>query len=243
MKKYLSVYSLFLMLILTSCIEYNEKMKLNDDGSGEITFAVGLSEKILDLNEGEIRSNDFNEEKIKNSYEGKDGIKVLDSRSYSKDGNKWIQISLAFDSLEDLQNASKDSSNNGMMGKILMSQDESGHWIFTRTISNGGDKEDKDSQNMMDMMFSKYEWKYELVLPSKIISTNADEENVDTATNTVKWTFNLASLSSDAVMTVIFEKHETTNNTAYVIIGAVLLIGLAAAALNLSKKKKPESDK
>ena len=243
MKKYFILAILILSSMLISCIEYTEKMILNNNGSGEITFAVGLSEELLNFDDGKMQSNDFNEEKIKENYEGKEGIKVLGSRSYSKDGNRWIEVSLEFDSIENLQNASKDSSNNGMIGEMSLTENENGNWVFNRKISNDNNKEEDsdNSTNMMNMMFSKYEWQYELILPSKIISTNAKEEDVDTENKSVKWKFNLAGLSSNNVMTVVFEKHESTNNTAYVVVGAILLIALAAAALNLAKKKKPES--
>lgn len=245
MKKFaLCLILLSLSFFLTACIEYKEKLKLNDDGSGNITFAVGLSEELFKLGGDSSQVSDFKEDKIKKDWQNKKGIEFVGSKSYSKDGNKWIEISLKFESLEALQKASEDSTSKGMMGSISLTQNENGNWIFTRKIYNSNSKnenaEDSVSSGMMKMMFQQFKWQYELTLPSKIISTNADEENVDTETNTIKWVFNLASLSSSKTMTVTFEKQKSTS-IVYVLIGALLLIILSVAALTLTKKKKAES--
>jgi|WetSurMetagenome_2_1015567.scaffolds.fasta_scaffold347127_2 hypothetical protein len=244
MKKFALCFILFLSFFLTACIEYKEKLKLNDDGSGDITFAVGLSEELFKLDKDSSQVNDFSEDKIKKDWQDKKGIEFVGSRSYAKDGNKWIEISLKFESLEALQKASDDSTSKGMIGNISLTQNENGNWVFTRKIYNSTAKEesgdDSVSSGMMKMMFGQYKWQYELTLPSKIISTNAEEENVDTETNTVKWIFNLGSLSSNKIMTVTFEKQKSTS-IVYVLIGALLLIVLSVAALTLTKKKKTES--
>ena len=225
---------------MISCLDYNEKMKLNDDGSGEITFAVGLSEGLFNIGGGDTKVEDFNEDKIKSDFENKDGIKVVDSRSYTKDGNRWIEVTLNFESLEKLQQATKDSSTNGMIGKLSLTENSKGNWVFTRTIFGEKKNSDNDSNGMMAMMFSKYKWHYELTLPSHVISTNANENDIDRSTNTIKWTFSLASLADSKLMTVTFEKLKSTDFTDYIymLVGAVLLVVLSIAAINMSKKKK-----
>lgn len=80
---------MFLLLLaaifLSGCLEYKEKMKLNSDGSGEITYAIGISESLLssDMNSAQLK--DFDENKIKENYEQKKGIKILGTTSYSQD--------------------------------------------------------------------------------------------------------------------------------------------------------------
>lgn len=133
-----------------------------------------------------------------------------------------------------------DSSSNGMIGKLSLTEDDNGNWVFNRTIFNdkkNSGNDSNDSSDMMAMMFSKYKWHYELTLPSNIILTNAKEEDIDRSTNTINWTFSLASLGDNQSMTVTFEKLKSTDYT-YMIVGALLLIGLSIAAVNMSKKKK-----
>lgn len=242
MKKLTRLLIVILAISFVSCLEYNEKLKLNDDGSGEITFAVGLNDNLFNMGGDDTQVNEFNEENIKKDYEDKDGIKLVDSRSYSKDGNRWIEIMLEFESLEKLQAASQDTASEGMIGKMSLTNDDTGNWVFSRQIFSGKrnaktDSADFDPSNMMGLMFSKYKWHYELTLPSKIISTNAKQEDINKSTNTVQWTFSLASLTENQVMTVTFEKSKSSN-IFYVLVGAFLLIVLSLLALNLSKKKK-----
>ena len=70
MKK-LFVFAL-LSLFLVSCIEYHEKMKLNYNGSGELTFAFGLNEALINMGGNDNKDlQDFSEDKIKESYKNK----------------------------------------------------------------------------------------------------------------------------------------------------------------------------
>jgi hypothetical protein len=243
MKRILSY--LFLLVFLTSCIEYHEKMKLNSDGSGEVTFAVGVSEDLLKMggDSGDIK--DFNEDKIKKDFEGKKGIKFLGSRTYSGQGNKWIEVKLSFESLEALNNASKDSSSQGMLGESKITKDASGNMVFAKTITSKG-KDQKDttsnamSNSMMEMMFGKYKWTYEVTLPGKILSSNAASGDIDNATNTVKWTISMASLSKPQILTATFEKQASANLT-FIILAVCAVIVLAVVFFFLNKKKKIET--
>ena len=239
MKNILLPAFIILSFILVSCIEYTEKMKLNSDGSGEITFAIGISEDLLKMGEDSTQLDDFNPDKIKKDFSNKDGVKFVDSKTYNKDGNKWIEIKLEFESVEKLAQASTDSTENLMIGDVSLKLNENGNWQFTRTLTGKNTSSDSSNGDMMAMMFSQYKWRYELELPSNIISTNADSADVDYKNNIVKWTYSLASLTSSPTMTVTFEK-EKSSNVIYVVVGAVLLILLSITALNLAKKKKSE---
>jgi hypothetical protein len=238
------LFYLFLTAVLTSCIEYHEKMKLNADGSGEITFAVGVSEQMMQMGGDNGGVKDFNEEKIKKDFEGKKGIKFLGSRSYAEQGNKWIEVKLAFNSLEDLNTASKDSSNQGMLGESKLTQDASGNLVFTKILTSKNSEPDSSANTMtsgmMEMMFGKYKWTYELTLPAKIISSNADAKDIDNATNTVKWVVSMASLSKPQTLTVTFEK-QTSSNLTLIILAVCVVIVLGLVFFFRIKKKKTET--
>ncbi len=163
MKKLAYFMAVIISLSMLSCIDYKEKMKLNNDGSGEITFAIGLSEDLIKMGDGDNRIDDFNEDKIKKDYENKEGITFVKSRSYTNDGNVWIEITLEFNSVENLVNASKDSTSAGMIGQISLSNYENDNWVFQRGISNDNfnsknNPSESDSDNMMALMFSKSKW-------------------------------------------------------------------------------------
>ena len=235
----------FLTFLTSACLEYKEKMQLNYDGSGEIKFAIGLSESLFNMSSDSGNVKDFDEAKIKNKYRHKKGIKFIGSKSYNESGDRWIEINLAFDSIEELMDASKDSSNFGMIGTIKLSEDNQGNMIFERSISSGGKSSEIDSsnsgfgKNVVDAMFSGYKWNYELTLPGKIISSNADKNDIDEKTNTVKWHFSMGSLSNASTMSVTFAKSSSTNLTLLIllVLGAIVL-GLVL--LYLLKLKRDE---
>ncbi len=228
---------------LFSCIEYKEKLKIEQDGSGEITFAVGINDAItkMDGTESEGLEN-FDEQKIREKYKDKKGIEFIESRTYNEKGNKWIEVKLHFDSLYDLTEASKDSSNQGMIGVISLEEDKDGNMLFVRKLGKDDAKSDEDSSNadmgkgMMDLMFSKYEFNYELTLPGKIISANAEENNIDRENNTVKWTVTMSSLISRPKFIVTFEK-SSSNNLVLVLALVLFSIVFALFLLRLLKRK------
>ena len=132
MKKLL-VFSL-VSLLFVSCIEYHEKMKLNSDGSGEITFAIGVSESFFNMGSQSDELKNFDENKIKESYIAKKGIKFLGIKSYSQDGNKFIEVKLGFESLQLLMDSSKDSTQQTMIGELSLMEDANGNFVFTRKL-------------------------------------------------------------------------------------------------------------
>ena len=246
MKKYF--LAVILLFILSSCIDYHEKMKLNYDGSGTITFAVGINQSLFGGMADSSNFKDFDESKIKEQYSGKKGIKFLGSRTYTQDGNKWVEINLSFESLQALNEANKDSMQQGMMGTINLSEDASGNMVFTRKLLAKPGSAEKDSagselaNGMMQMMFGNYKWKYELTLPGKIISTNAAQNDVDYKTNAVKWTMSLASLASAQEMTVTFEKASKVNLTL-VILGVLIVMILAGFFIyRIKRSSTPETN-
>ncbi|MEW6195809.1 MAG: hypothetical protein AB1521_11705 [Bacteroidota bacterium] len=229
-------------LLLSGCLEYDEKMKLNSNFSGELTFAIGISEELYNLGGESPELKNFDENKMKESYSNKKGIKFISSRSYSEGGNKWMEIKISFDTIEDLLNSTTDSTQKGMIGEISISEDKDGNFVYSRNVFGNETEQDSSademSQSMMDMMFGKYQWKFELGLPSKIISSNAKSENVDNDKNIVKWTFPLSSLSTKQLMTVTFENPNKISFVNY-IIGFIVLIIAAAVFILLLRRKNP----
>lgn len=244
MKRLFAIITLSILLI--SCIQYQEKMKLNSDGSGEITFSVGVSESFFSLGgqSGEIKN--FDENNIKKNFADKRGIELLNSRTYTQDDNRWVEIKLGFESLQLLMESSKDSSQQAMIGELSLKEDAKGNMVFTRKISKSDSSENNDSTSdeigtgMMEMMFGQYKWKYELIVPGKIISSNAEPKDIDHNTNTVRWTLSMASLSQTSIMSVTYEKAGNVNLTL-IILGFIAIIVLAVMFyLSVTKKNKKE---
>ena len=240
MKKLLSFA--LLLVFLSGCIDYHEKMKINDDGSGEITFAVGVSESLFNLGDKSGDLNNFEESKIRKNFESKPGIKLIGTRTYASDGDKWIEVHLLFKTLEALNKAANDSSEQAMLGNSTLTKDTNGNLVFTKTITSNNNQSQSDStsnetsKGMMEMMFGKYKWNYELTVPGKIISTNAEQNDINHNTNTVKWSLSMASLSQPKILTVTFQQAGLSNLTL-IILAVIAVVVLTIVFLYRIKNK------
>lgn len=232
-----------LVFVVAGCIEYQEKMKINNDGSGEITFAIGINESFFQMGGESPEMKEFDENKLKEKFQNQKGIKFTGSKTYSKEGNRWIEVQLAFDSVNDLMNASRDSTGQDIIGNISLKEDKDGNMVFERILSTKNDGEKTDSAStdlgngMMEAMFGQYKWKYELTVPGNIISSNAQENDIDRSTNTVKWALSLMSLSKSKTLTVVYSTGSSSNIT-YILLIVIACLVLGFVLLALLKRKK-----
>ncbi len=228
-----------LTILLFGCLDYKEKMKLNSDLSGELTFSIGISEQLLSFGNKSPELEEFDESKLKENYSAKKGIKFVSSRSYNESGNRWIELKLKFENIDDLMRANEESEKQDMIGKISITKDEEGNFVFSRELVGNGippdTTSDEFSKNIADMMFGNYTWKYELILPGKVISSNAD--TVLQNTNTVQWSIPLSSISNQKVMTVTFTKGQFLD-VAKTIAAIVIVIAFAIFIYQVLKKRK-----
>ncbi len=230
---------IIIFLFFTSCIEYSEKMKLNEDGSGEITFAVGINNEIFNLGKGKLELNNFNTDSIKKKYLNRKGIEFLKSRTYVKDNIRWIEITLKFDSVEYLNEINNAAAQNGMIGIISLSRDKNGNLLYTRKIFPFNKEINYNESKILSIIFTQYTWNYELQLPSKIISSNAHEIRDDS--NIVRWSFSLASLNTEKNMEVAFEKKKFSwlfysLSAVLIIVLFIILYRVNRIKVNLNKK-------
>ncbi len=230
--------------LLSGCLEYQEKMKLNSDGSGEVMFSFGISESLLNMESSNNDIKDFDESKINEEFKNKKGVKVLSSRTYSQAGQRWIEINLAFETLDYLISATADSTQKTILGDISLSETSDGKMIFTRKLykepvnTEGDSASDAVSQGMMEMIFGHFKWSYELTLPGKIISSNAAQNDIDYSTNMIKWTVSMASISKPQLMTVTFEKPISKFKIILMVVSVIVVI-VAVILIMLKLKNKP----
>jgi len=215
-------------------------MKLNHDGSGEITFAIGMNNEIFNLGKEKFELDNFNADSIKKNYLNKKGIKFLNRRTFVNNNIRWIEITLKFDSIENLNSISHDSIRSGMFGIMSLTKDKDGNIIFSRKIYPVNKKEfTNEESKILSIIFSQYKWNYELQLPSKIISSNAHEVKIDS--NIARWSFSLASLYSEKNLKVTFERKKYP---WLVYLTGVLLIIIALYFFSvLNKKRKSQLEK
>lgn len=214
-------------------------MKLNSNLSGELSFNIGISEQLFNMGEKSGDMKEFDENKLKENYSDKEGIRFISSRSYSESGNRWIEIKVSFDSIQALMKSTTDSTQRGMIGFISISENNEGDITFSREIFGNETKQDttadKLTKNMIEMMFGNYTWKYELTLPGEIIRSNAD--SVNHANRTIYWSFPLSKISSEKLMTVTF-RTEKPNSLIKYLIAFIIIAAFSFFFIVLNKSNK-----
>ena len=230
-------------LIFFGCLQYEEKMKLYSDGSGEVVSAIGINSSIFSLGNDTTSYKGFNEESIIKQFEHKKGIKVLGTSRETKDGIVWIRVNLSFDSLEDLVKAAGNSSEYSMLGEMTLTENEDGNFVFERKIGSSNpdknveDTDDEIGKGMLGAMFGQYKWTYELTLPGKIVSTNLKESEIDRGTNQIKLSYPLATLDKVQPIKIVFEKGSRLNAWMFLLL-LVVASTLGYFIFYLLKSKK-----
>ncbi len=229
---------LFMVLFLSNCIEYQEEMWFERDGSGKLTMKISLNEYLSSLDEGSS-DNDFNEDEMVKDLNSHMGIKVTSSKSYYHNEKKWIEINLKFDSFDNLSKINEDETELNFMGKIKLTYDNKGNLNFSREIfiDNIDTDDDENDATMIKAMLSKYKWEYIVHFPSKILVANAAEENIDESKKTVKWTFPLMVLAKKSqTMEATFVNPNALGNNKYFVSFFVVFIFLVVYGLMKRKK-------
>ena len=202
----------------------------------------------------------FEMDEISNALDSIIGVTINDTKSYSDKDKEWFEINLAFESLKfinELENL-EDRDAAGFMGKVSITKDENGNLIFKRKIAFKKENEKKENplEGMFQTMFSQYLWEYEIYFPTKVLTANtADEnievltantadENIDEENNRVTWSFSLPSLIKEPKVmksTIINPKSASDNPIRlYGIIAVVVIAIIIFAFYKKDTSARPE---
>lgn len=183
------------LLVLAGCVNYDEELWLNHDGSGRAKLRLIH------------RSQYENPEEIMR----KSSLPGISLQSYNiqrRGPDAVYTIEFKFKSVEAFNNVNDQLSNADFWGKITLNKEPGRRITFKRRISLGSQNSDDDFENIFSRLQTENTvWKYKLHVPWKIISTNAKAENVDHDTGTIAWSFDSDSMwNKQEMMTVELEK-------------------------------------
>ncbi len=184
-----------LLLTLFGCVHYEEELWLNRDGSGKA--------KLILIH----RSANENPDEILKKAE-LNGIH-LQSYSIKRNGpNVIYNVQFKFDSIEAFNNVNDQVGNADFWGKITLNKEKGRRITFKRRISLGDQEEVDDFEMLLRSTITDHPtWSYKVHLPWKIISTNADEANVDRKGRTITWNYDTEQLwNKTEYMTIELEK-------------------------------------
>jgi|GEM_PF-685986 len=157
---------LAMMILMTSCVGIDTKVKISENGSGKVSAEYRLSEELVSF--GELEANKamlpvpLTRADVENSLKGVKGL-TLDSWSSRKDGTDLlIKTVISFDSLDAFM---RYLDPRGELAKH--SQDSAGqHIVFT--VGESLPAFDADMKQIAQEAFAPYTFKFAVELPSPI---------------------------------------------------------------------------
>jgi len=163
---------LAVLVVLGGCIDYQETISFNPDGSGTLKIRYALDKQYMDQmeqmsasmstgdeEEGEEPESADDEmwtrEQIEEALAGNDaGVELIDYSVGEEDGWKVWQMEFSFKNLADFQDAtrnlldeSESEAGESDLDRSYTEQDD-GTWLYMYDMGGGGDSEDLDLSGM-----------------------------------------------------------------------------------------------
>ncbi|HOZ02110.1 MAG TPA: hypothetical protein PLG20_09855 [Candidatus Syntrophosphaera sp.] len=226
MKKLLPL--LFALLLLAGCVEYNEELWLNPDGSGRAKLRLVH------------RSNYANTQEIMRKAE-LPGIHLIDSQVAKSGHNMVYSVTFKFDSIEAFNNVNDQLSAADFWGNVTLNRMPDGNIVFKRRISLGS--QDTDAiDDILEGIYSQQQtehpvWTYKLHVPWKILTANTAAEYIDQKHKTVTWKYDTLQMwNKYEIMSVEMKKGISWLVIALVVVVAALVVFFAIWLIRISKR-------
>ncbi|HOD18187.1 MAG TPA: hypothetical protein PLF50_02770 [Candidatus Cloacimonadota bacterium] len=216
-----------LMLFLAGCVDYNEELWLNRNGSGRVKMTIG------------VLTNYENKQEI-NRYLNQPGISLISKSVYRKGKFTYYNLDFKFKSLEAFNNLNDEISNADFFGRITLTREKDGTITLRRKIALGSltGEEDIIEQLAQTHLQDDLKWRYKLHLPYEIIRTNAAPSKVDLKNRTVSWEYQTSYLWNKS-QTMIVKMQQPSSVLPYILVGlAALLLIVSIIWLIISSRKK-----
>ena len=199
MKKGSHLLLSMILFLFLNCLEYNEKIVINKDGSGTIKISYsGPSDSDVDSDESKyifLKGDEYDiREDVERHYTS-NRVKLEDFY-YEKSGiNKYVDFVLKFEDLNDLEDVT-----NYRGRKIKFERDRDGGYTFERIFKIDGERDfykndssfEKFIKNTVkEGVLDKIKFKFECRLPREIRISNSEYVRGD---NVAKWYFTLGDV-------------------------------------------------
>lgn len=180
--KRLILFGLLLVLI-AGCVDYEEELWLNKDGSGRVKMVIGALTTYENLEE-------------LNRYIDQPGISLIKKSVYRKKNYTYYNLDFKFNSLESFNNLNDQISNADFFGRISLTKEKDGSITMRRRIALGtlSSEGDEIEQIFSKLSHNNLTWKYKMHLPWKIVKSNAAPANIDLKSNMVSWEYQTSYL-------------------------------------------------
>ena len=219
--------------ILGGCVEYRESLVIERDESGTVVMAIGVNEALLRAVEV-AESGMYDPASALTALQAQPGLQVIESRTETREGTRWLHLMLTFESLAALNGIDRIEHYRGLFGSVALTEDAAGQRVLTRTVH--ADLPDEVAQSFLPSllapMFAGYPWSYEVRFPAKVVDSNGETgtgPGVDE--KVVRWRFDFGDLVSEPqVMRATFAR--TGVGPAGIGVGiALMVVGIVAVRL------------
>jgi hypothetical protein len=241
---------ILVVCLLGGCINYEETIELNSDGSGTMLMHYSMAQQLTAMmamgGQGQTGSDkppDFpfkiKEDEVKADLTAK-GVKVQSFETKTENDQQHFYVKVSFDKITDLNQTktfkempfewTKDG-NNVVFKQTLKGKKEA-------KTANPGDEMGKQ---MAQAMLGNATFKFEVKLPSKVLPKPDTNGNIAEDGRTVKWQFPLLEVSeNEKVMMAKFKTGGLPISPKLLLLlgGAVILsIGAFIFVMALARKK------
>ena len=199
MKKGLTILLVLSILLIFNCIEYNEKIIINNDGSGEILISYsGPRDSDVDSDESKyifLKGDEYEVRRDIEEHYTSRRVKLKDFYYETRGINKYVEFALTFDEISDLEDVKNFRDN-----KVNYGKDRDGEYYFERNFPIDGDRDFNVSDNafekfikdaVRDGILDKIKFRFECRLPYEIRISNSDYVR---GSKTAKWRFTLGDI-------------------------------------------------
>lgn len=174
-----TVITLLVVFLLSSCIGIESRIRINNDGSGQLTLKYRVSRLIANLESAETKGKvvplPLSREEFERTVNSTDGLELVSYSRKEDEVDIRIEAKVNFNSIEAL--SAMDNRNENSFSLLS----EQGNRVISQIIYAGSDGEapSRDSLEMIETFFSGYSLTFIVETPAEIYKYNLGELSAD----------------------------------------------------------------
>ncbi len=245
-KKLVYLFIALALLSFASCINYDNEITLNNDGSGKVHIHYWMAESMYNMmkgqppKEGEApKADPFSEEEVIKTYQG-EGLTVVPKsfktyKDEEKEPNRHVELDVSFKNITNLSNCKEfekwvfqfQAKDSIVFSAVLPSE--------KKPDTEMTEEEKKSAKSASDML-AAYTYTMTIKFPGKVIETNGTIDTEDPSK--VKWTISMSAKNDEGMnLTAKVEKGKSGGPLPLIIFGGFIVVIIIIAIVAGGKKK------
>lgn len=238
---------MFATFFVAGCINYDQEVQLNANGSGKIMIHYSLAQQLVgmmamgDQSGGEQKQDmpfKVTEAEIRKDLTVK-GVRIDKFEQKTEGDQANFYITVSFDNIKDL-------NQSEMFKKMPFDWSKNGAvTTFTQTLKGNTEKkeesaDDQTGKQMAQAMFGNAAFKFKVVLPAKAMPSPDTNGTIGEDGKTVSWTVPLVEAMDNKTDTLMTAKFKSGFPMMWIlgIAGAGILFLIAVAVIVMVMRKK-----